>query len=137
MATITLDVETHPADDMADSVVYVSDETAEAESPELAALAAEEAALGDLRNCPSVREGGSHPEVDDLYRRLNEKIAEVKTGIARRVLTRLGARPAQLAEKAYFSRNAGYGEGVRDPGVVVPGLRLGGRRTEIVVRLAK
>jgi hypothetical protein len=113
----------HPA-------VYVADTVSEAAEPELGRLAEQEANLGELRWCPSVREGGSHPEVDALYVALNERIAATKTAIAKQALTLLGdvvaGDLAHGAENAYFSRKAGCDMCPCSPGVVVPTvLRIG------------
>lgn len=108
------------------TAVYVSDSIAETHDPELAALAAQEAALGSLRYAPR----GAHSDVDDLYDRLNARIVEVKTTIAKEALALLGdvvtGNLAYGIETAFFSRKAGCDVCPCSPGVVVGSmLRIG------------
>jgi hypothetical protein len=115
--------------------VFVADAVAEAADSELARLSAEEANLGDLRWCPSVREGGSHPEVDALYVALNDRIMATKTEIAREVVTLLdGVVDGEPSDSLRFSRRAGCETCDCSPGVTVPGsLRIGGDVVDIWV----
>jgi hypothetical protein len=103
--------------------VFVADEVAASADPRLVRLAAQEAALGELRNCPSVREGGSHPEVDALYVALNERVTATKTAVARDALRELAGivqGDVELAASgALFSHYAGCTICPCSPGVVM------------------
>lgn len=116
--------------EMMRSWMVVDNAVAVFSDPELARLAAEEANLGELRYCKSVREGGSHPEVDDLYLRLHERYAAACLTITHEVLPLLtgivdGAPIAAMAG-AHFSRNAGCRDCKCSPGVVLgESLRFG------------
>ena len=121
------------------SGIFVPDDVAEAADPELAKLAAEEAALGELRWCPSVREGGSHPEVDALYTHLNGKIMLVKTQIARQVIPVLAENGVVFTVDAetQFDRNAGCLDCPCSPGVAVSGgMRFNGQKVDVWVEAA-
>lgn len=120
------------------TAIFVADEIAEARDADLTRLTAEEANLGELRFCPSVREGGSHPEVDALYVALNERIMAVKTEVAREVLALLnGVVDNEPSGALYFSRNAGCDTCTCSPGVTVPGsLRINGDVVDIWVKAA-
>ncbi len=111
--------------------VMVDDAVAHAADPALADLSAQEANLGPLRFCTRVRYGGTHPEVDALYDRLNAKVAEVKLAVARDALrTLIGAADGDVfeaADRAFFSRHAGCRTCECSPGVTIGApLRLDG-----------
>jgi hypothetical protein len=113
--------------------VYVADSIAATADPELARLVADEAALGKRR----FSERGVHLDVDDLYDRLNERIAKTKLRIAREALALLGGvvngdLSEEALNRAYFSRNAGCELCPCSPGVLVPGsLEIGGKIVDI------
>lgn len=103
--------------------IYVLDAVAEARSADLAELQRQEQALGDKR----FAERGEHPDVDDLYDRLNAEIMRVKTDIAKEALGELGhvitGDVNAGVERAFFSRNAGCDMCPCSPGVIA-GVRL-------------
>lgn len=89
-----------PTEYRAKTRVYVSDEVSNRD-PKVAALAAEEAALGDRRHSTI----GQYPEVDALYRRLNSAIGAAKREAAFTAL--LEAKLIHKNDKIRFSRTAG------------------------------
>ncbi|MGA3524126.1 hypothetical protein [Melissospora conviva] len=115
------------------TAAYVDDNLAASTDPELARLAADEAALGGRRYA----QRGEHPEVDALYARLNERIASVKLRLAREIVPLLagvvdGDLSVGAIDTLYFSKHAGCDMCLCSPGVVVPGsLTLGGARADI------
>ena len=121
--------------------VMVADAVAHATDPHLAALSAEEAALGELRSCERVEYGGAHPEVDALYDRLNAKVAEVKTAVARDALRALAGvvdgDVERAADAAFFSKHAGCRICACSPGVTMGvWLRLDGNQIDVWVEPA-
>lgn len=103
--------------------VMVADSVAHDADPDLAAFAAKEANLGDLRWA----ERGADTTVDALYDRLNERIAATKTAVAREALNAIAGLVdgdvTAAGERAMFSVHAGCRMCPCSPGVVV-GSRL-------------
>lgn len=127
-----------PHSDPGPSVVYIEDAIAEAIDPELHELTVRESELGDRR----WSERGVRADVDSLYDQLNARIMAVKTGITREVVIPRLARqrgvvvPAASHEGIHFDRNAGCELCPCSPGVIVPQLRMGGRKVQVSVKQA-
>ena len=114
------------------STVYVANEVAESVDPQLAALAEQERNLGDDR-CLS---RDIDPEIDDLYDRLNKRIATIKTMIAVAVLPMLGAvldSHSRLLDKVEFDAYAGCTGCKCSPGVKAPYARRYGAWLQISI----
>lgn len=114
------------------TAIFVEDPLAETVDADLAALAAQEANLGDRRWA----QRGMHPEVDALYDRLNARIGVVKTAIAAEVLRTLNEVFDNDVERAAagvrFSRHAGCRMCPCSPGVMTDGaLTVGGVRVNV------
>lgn len=124
------------------SVIYIETELARASDARLDKLCRAEEKLGRLRNCPSVANGGSHPEVDELYREMHARHAEVQNMLAREVIASLvGQIDGDLRHLAQIAKDARYDRYACDdghcpcsPGVVVPGLRRDGRSVAVLVK---
>lgn len=117
------------------SVVYIDDEVAESVDPQLATLAGQERSLGDDRWL----DRGVDPQVDDLYDRLNERIATIKTMIAVAVLPNLGAvldNHGRLLDKVEFDAYAGCTSCKCSPGVKAPYARRHGAYVQISIQRA-
>lgn len=117
------------------STVYVDSDIAEGVDPQLAALAEQERNLGDDRWLG--RDIDS--QVDDLYDRLNERIATIKTMIAMAVLPMLGQvldDHSRLLDKVEFDAYAGCTSCKCSPGVKAPYARRYGRFVQISIEAA-
>jgi hypothetical protein len=114
------------------STVYVSDDVAEGVDPQLAALAEQERNLGDNRGLGR----DIDPQIDDLYDRLNERTATIKTMIAVAVLPKLGAvldNHGRLLDKVEFDAYAGCTSCKCSPGVKAPYARRHGSFLQISI----
>ncbi len=101
------------------STIFVSDDLAESIDPQLADLATQERQLGDDRWSPR----GDSTEIDDLYDRLNARIATIKTMITVAVLPKLGSvldDHRRLLDKVEFDAYAGCTTCKCSPGVKAP-----------------
>jgi hypothetical protein len=117
------------------STVYVDDALAEGVDPQLAALAKQERSLGDDRWLS--RDVDS--QVDDLYDRLNERIATIKAMIAMAVLPMLGQvldDHSRLLDKVEFDAYAGCTSCKCSPGVKAPYARRYGGFVQISIEAA-
>lgn len=117
------------------STVFVDDQVAEVVDAELAELASRERELGDDRCLGR----GVDPSVDDLYDRLNGRIADTKTAIAAAILPLLGAvldDHRRLLDKVEFDPYAGCTSCKCSPGVKAPYARRYGTFLQIVIQLA-
>jgi hypothetical protein len=118
------------------STVYVANDVAEGVDVQLAALAEQERNLGDDRWLSR----GTDPRVDDLYDRLNERIAGVKTMIAAAVLPMLGAvldSTDRLLDKVEFDAYAGCTSCKCSPGVKAPHVRRYGAFVQISIEMGE
>jgi hypothetical protein len=117
------------------STIYVDNDLAEGVDPQLAALAEQERNLGDDRWLSR----DIDPQVDDLYDRLNERIASIKTMIAVAVLPMLGAvldDHSRLLDKVEFDAYAGCTSCKCSPGVKAPYARRHGAFLQISINPA-
>lgn len=117
------------------SVVYVDDDVAESVDPQLAVLAEQERNLGDDRWL----DRDIDPQVDDLYDRLNERVATIKTMIAVAVLPKLGAvldDHGRLLDKVEFDAYAGCTSCRCSPGVKAPYAHRHGAYVQISIERA-
>jgi hypothetical protein len=117
------------------STLYVDSDLAERVDPQLAALAEQERNLGDDRCLGR----GIDSQVDDLYDRLNERIATIKTMIAVAVPPMLGAvldDPTRLLDKVEFDPYAGCTSCKCSPGVKAPYARRHGSFVQISINPA-
>jgi hypothetical protein len=114
------------------STIYVDNDLAEGVDPQLAALAEQERNLGDDRWLSR----DIDPQIDDLYDRLNERIATIKTMIAVAVLPMLGAvldDHSRLLDKVEFDAYAGCTSCKCSPGVKAPYARRHGTYVQISI----
>lgn len=117
------------------STVYVADDVAEGVDPQLAVLADQERNLGDDRWLSR----DINPQIDDLYDRLNERIATIKTMIAMAVLPMLGDvldDDSRLFDKVEFDAYAGCTSCKCSPGVKAPYARRHGSYVQISIESA-
>lgn len=109
----------HEYEDNGWSTVYVDSDLAESVDAQLADFAEQERNLGDDR----CLRRGIDSQVDDLYDRLNERIATTKTAIATVILPLLGAvldNHSRLLDKVEFDAYAGCTSCKCSPGVKAP-----------------
>lgn len=120
------------------SVIYIETDLARAADRELDELIAAEEKLGRMKNLPQ----GKNPKVDELYRKMHARHAEVQNMLAREVITSLvGQIDGDLRHLAQIAKDARYDRYACDdghcpcsPGVVVPGLRRDGRSVAVLVK---
>lgn len=117
------------------STIYVDDALAEGVDQQLATLAERERNLGDDRWLSR----DIDPQVDDLYDRLNERIATTKTMVTMAVLPLLGDvldHDSRLLDKVEFDAYAGCASCKCSPGVKAPYARRYGAWVQISINLA-
>ncbi|MCM3884163.1 hypothetical protein [Frankia sp. R82] len=119
------------------SAIYIEPELARAADPELDRLIRAEEKLGRKRN---LRQGQDR-KVDELYRQMHARHAEVQNLLAREVIVGLvgqvdgdKAHLAMIAQGAVFDRHACDGHCSCSPAVMVPGLLRGGRTVTVLVK---